>query len=182
MVNMSLLRKTAAEKAMTGAILRVIRALVGMKGQYTKAELAKPFAVTRVTFSPDYNDPEVRRAMLEQGMNSMTNMFGSHAMLAAPVSEADYAADPDIFDPEDFAGNPAFVSDVSEVADDYSHESYDPEPEPEHAAPPKAPHTDSGGALECGNCGNGISATVSEFSTKKFGLPLCMKCQKEATP
>lgn len=36
LVNMTLLRKTAAAKAMTGAILRVIRALTGMKGQYTK--------------------------------------------------------------------------------------------------------------------------------------------------
>ena len=65
---MTLLRKTAAEKAMTGAILRVVRALIGMKGQYTKTELTKPFVVSRVTFSPDYSDPEVRRAMLDQGM------------------------------------------------------------------------------------------------------------------
>lgn len=33
--NMTLLRKTFAEKAMTGAILRVIRALIGLKGTYT---------------------------------------------------------------------------------------------------------------------------------------------------
>lgn len=41
LVNMTLLRKTAAAKAMTGAILRVIRALTGMKCQYTKKELQK---------------------------------------------------------------------------------------------------------------------------------------------
>ena len=43
MVNMALLKKTWAEKAMTGAKLRVIRALLGVKGTYTKAELLKKF-------------------------------------------------------------------------------------------------------------------------------------------
>ena len=45
MVNMALLKKTWAEKAMTGAKLRVIRALLGVKGTYTKAELQKNFAI-----------------------------------------------------------------------------------------------------------------------------------------
>ena len=77
LVNMTLLRKTASEKAQTGAILRVIRALLGIKGTYSKAELEKPFVVPTVTFAPDYTDPTVRSAMLQQGMNSMGNMFGA---------------------------------------------------------------------------------------------------------
>ena len=36
LVNMTLLRKTASEKAQTGAILRVVRALLGIKGRYSK--------------------------------------------------------------------------------------------------------------------------------------------------
>lgn len=71
LVNMTLLRKTASEKAQTGAILRVIRALLGIKGTYSKAELEKPFVVPTVTFAPDYTDPKVRSAMLQQGMNSI---------------------------------------------------------------------------------------------------------------
>lgn len=51
----------ASEKAQTGAILRVIRALLGIKGTYSKAELEKPFVVPTVTFAPDYTDPTVRR-------------------------------------------------------------------------------------------------------------------------
>ena len=73
LVNMTLLRKTASEKAQTGAILRVIRALLGIKGTHSKAELEKPFVVPTVTFAPDYTDPTVRSAMLQQGMNSMGN-------------------------------------------------------------------------------------------------------------
>ena len=42
LVNMTLLRKTASEKAQTGAILRVIRALLGIKGTYQLQELKKP--------------------------------------------------------------------------------------------------------------------------------------------
>lgn len=68
MVNMALLKKTWAEKAMTGAKLRVIRALLGVKGTYTKAELQKNFAIPTVIFSPDFSDPQVRQAMLTQGM------------------------------------------------------------------------------------------------------------------
>ncbi len=70
MVNMALLKKTWAEKAMTGAKLRVIRALLGVKGTYTKAELQKNFAIPTVIFSPDFSDPQVRQAMLTQGMIS----------------------------------------------------------------------------------------------------------------
>ena len=77
MVNMALLKKTWAEKAMTGAKLRVIRALLGVKGTYTRTELQRSFAIPTVIFSPDFSDPQVRQAMLTQGMNSVNNMFGT---------------------------------------------------------------------------------------------------------
>ena len=76
LVSMTQLRKTVAEKAQTGAILRVIRALLGIKGAYRIEELKKPFAVISVNFQPDYNDKMVKNALLQQGMRSMTNLFG----------------------------------------------------------------------------------------------------------
>ena len=176
MVNMSLLRKTAAEKAMTGAILRVVRALIGMKGQYTKAELTKPFAVPRVTFSPDYSNPDVRRAMLAQGMNSVSNMFGSSPMISGPMHEEGLPVVDDEFDPDEFADNPAFTS---EIPDNAIEGDYDVYIEPPETPTPDSPPKGGGEVLECGNCGNSITATVSEFSTTRYGLPLCMKCQKE---
>ena len=115
LVNMTLLRKTAAAKAMTGAILRVIRALTGMKGQYTKKELQKPFAIPRVTFSPDYTDPEVRKAMLSQGMNSIGSLFGAAPTIAA-IPDALTGRERDEFNPEEFADNPAFASDEAMVS------------------------------------------------------------------
>ena len=184
MVNMSLLRKTAAEKAMTGAILRVIRALIGMKGQYTKNELAKPFAVPRVTFSPDYNDPTVRNAMLEQGLNSVSNMFDSRPMLANPVQEADYTASDGMYNTDEFVGNPAFILDNPDNNPDFAEEQNEetPPPPPTRATndSPTVPTQNvptSGEPSDCNKCGKTISSGVLKFSVEKFGLPLCMKCQ-----
>lgn len=171
LVNMTLLRKTFAEKAMTGAILRVIRALVGMKGTYTMQELKKPFVIPRVTFSPDYSNPEVRRAMLEQGMSSMTNMFGSSkAITNGNIPQEESNIIEGNFEVDDFIDNEAFSSDLpfDEVE--------------EHDNPFNESNSYSDGELEydpnkCSDCNVGISDRISSFSISKFGKPLCMKCQ-----
>lgn len=117
LVNMTLLRKTASEKAQTGAILRVIRALLGIKGTYSKAELEKPFVVPTVTFAPDYTDPTVRSAMLQQGMNSMGNMFGASSTPPAISTAFSGEAFSSDFNPEDEIDNPAFASEQAEDSD-----------------------------------------------------------------
>lgn len=177
LVNMTLLRKTAAEKAMTGAILRVVRALTGMKGQYTKAELQRPFAIPRVTFSPDYSDPEVRRAMLSQGMNSIGSLFGTATVASLPAAEN--TASTDMFDPEEFADNPAFSSDTpaasgTEEIPEQPQEGnwFDPDPVQKEAPAPAG--------YVCDNCGATIQENVYEYSIKKMGRPLCIKCQRGA--
>lgn len=192
LVNMTLLRKTAAEKAMTGAILRVIRALIGMKGAYTMAELQKPFAVARVTFAPDYNDPAVRNAMLSQGLNSMGNMFGSFRAL--PMDTMDPVINPeDTFSPEEFAGNAAFVPDRPSMGDEVQAEP-DYAPEPDYGQPsgygsygdypapgnsePPSPQPGTNG-LSCEKCNRPVSAKIADFSRRKYGTCLCMSCQKE---
>lgn len=120
LVNMTQLRKTWAEKAMTGAKLRVIRALLGLKGTYTHEELKKNFAIPTVVFSPDYSDPNVRQAMLTQGMQSVNNMFGTPEI---PVRRVDFETE-NTFDVSEYADNPAFQSDIPE--DDYSGDYQEP--------------------------------------------------------
>lgn len=169
-VNMTLLRKTASEKAMTGAILRVIRALIGMKGQYTREELAKPFVIPRVTFSPDFNDPTVRAAMLRQAMGGVSNLYGQAqpAMIGAmdqpfamasqgfedvePVSPA-FRADSEIMFEDDQAADDLFTDLQLE---DGSKE----------------------GLPRCTECGVKITQKVYDFSLKKLGRPLCYECQQ----
>ena len=194
MVNMALLRKTWAEKAMTGAKLRVIRALLGIKGTYTLEELHRGFAIPTVVFSPDYNDPMVRQAMLTSGINGVTNMFGGGGQLSVKQIDFDRGEVIDMTD-EDL-GNPAFASDQpdEDFAEDYA-EPMQPEtmPEPETqyqgmasapqgwTAVPPAPqmHTRTQQAgYTCSSCGQTISQKVHEFSVKKFGRSLCMNCQK----
>lgn len=183
LVNMTLLRKTASEKAQTGAILRVIRALLGIKGTYQLQELKKPFAVPTVTFSPDYSDANVRQAMLQQGMSSMGNMFGA---TSAPPAALPFATEAfaDSFDPEENLDNPAFVSehsaDEENYADDYRQE--EPERGQEHREPPAQQETgqEESTGYFCDECGKEITERAYEYSINKFGKPLCMKCQKGA--
>ncbi len=174
LVNMTLLRKTASEKAQTGAILRVIRALLGIKGTYQLQELKKTFAVPTVTFSPDYSDANVRQAMLQQGMNSMGNMFGT---ASAPPAIGSMAIFDDTlneaFDPEDNIDNPAFASDRKAEDEDYPGDYRQAQQElPTQAAEDTGYH--------CDECGAVINEKVYEYSLNKFGRPLCMKCQKGA--
>ena len=186
LVNMTLLRKTAAEKAMTGAINRVIRALTGLKGQYTKAELEKPFAIPRVTFAPDYTDPEVKRVLLSQGMSSIGSLFGAQGIptSSTPALEmsSGLSSGNSIFDPEEFADNPAFASDTVVGEEDGQPERnwFDPEPEPTQPpqTPQSTPPAQEASGYACDGCGAEISEKVYSYSLDKFGRPLCIKCQR----
>lgn len=178
LVNMTLLRKTASEKAQTGAILRVIRALLGIKGTYLIEELQKPFAVPTVTFSPDYSDANVRQAMLQQGMNSMGNMFGTASVTPAIGSMGVFDdVVNEAFDPEDNLDNAAFASDIP--ADGYEGDYHQ---ETQYEAPgytETPPQKESTGYF-CDGCGAPINDKVYGYSINRFGRPLCMKCQKGA--
>ncbi|KKK71849.1 hypothetical protein LCGC14_2909810, partial [marine sediment metagenome] len=66
------------ERAMSGAKLRVIRAFMAIKANYTQAELAKPFAFPRVTLDTDklLAVPEVRQAAIERMTGTVGSIFG----------------------------------------------------------------------------------------------------------
>lgn len=172
MVNMAQLKKTWAEKAMTGAKLRVIRALLGIKSTYTYEELKKNFAIPTVVFSPDYSDPAVRQAMLAQGINSVNNMFGTPSI---PVRKVEFATE-DTFDVNDYENNPAFRSDVPDEDYGFPEEITEDVEETE---------THQGETLQnkepeyvCDECGAPIKENVYGYSVKRYGRPLCIKCQR----
>ena len=176
MVNMALLKKTWAEKAMTGAKLRVIRALLGVKGTYTKAELQKNFAIPTVVFSPDYSDPQVRQMMIAQGIGSVNNMFGTPEI---PVKRIDFVQDS--YDVDADMDNAAFQSEYEEdPADDYrepeQHAEVVQEVVDQRTAPEQDVRPDD---FRCDKCGTVIAERVWNYSCDKFGRPLCMKCQRE---
>lgn len=151
---MTQLRANAPQKAATGAILRVIRDLLGVKGTYTIAELKKPFAVARMSFSPDYNDPLVKQMLLQQAMQSVGNLFGNSVPVMQTMSVPQTAYE------EDDIVQPVETTEPLEVTSEYED---------------NAERTDE---YCCDKCGEVIPKRVWEYSMEHDGWPLCFKCQK----
>lgn len=151
---MTKLRDDAPQKAATGAKLRVVRDLLGIKGSYTMAELKKPFVVARMSFSPDYNDPLVRQMMLQQAMYGVGNLYGNSVPVIQAMSVPQTAYEEDIID------QPVEITEPLEVPPEYEDNTERPD---EYC---------------CDKCGEVIPKRVWEYSMEHDGWPLCMKCQK----
>lgn len=70
-------RKFKVPLAESGAKDRAVRSM-GLKAHYTLNELQKPFIVPRVQFDPSriMNDPEMKRALVENAMASARQLYG----------------------------------------------------------------------------------------------------------
>lgn len=201
--NMIQWRKNKLMRAETGAMLRVIRAALGIKSQYTEDELKKPFIVPRIDFSPDYSDPEVRNALLQHGVEAMSNLFGQSTPPRVALGTVRGSAAPELAlpggartaepidvsgqasgeDSDPWAGSDDSEPETSEVP---AHETEVPGSAAGHlfgdvSAPPEGPQpARASHAGNCDQCGTGITEKVLAYSQSKFGRPLCYKCQKEA--
>ena len=83
-------RRFLVERTETRAMLRVIRALLGVKGSRTAAQIAKPKVVLRFDFVGDMSDPDVKRLMLERAAGATESMYGpTHRTREIPHEEAD---------------------------------------------------------------------------------------------
>lgn len=161
------LRANAPQKAATGAILRVIRDLLGIKGTYTLAELKKPFAVARTSFSPDYSDPVVKQMLLQQAMQSVGNLFGNAQPVVQTIS---LPQSNDIEDDVDIPVEPGSFP-MEEVADDVQTPQQTPANKIYQQETPQ-------GDFYCDKCGKPIEERVWDYSMEHYNRPLCYKCQK----
>jgi hypothetical protein len=106
-------RRHKVKLAESGALLRVIRSLLGLKSTYSRKELEKPFVLLRITFKPDFNDPQIRKAMIQKSIESITGIYGgghddsdemSLALASSPPieisAENDHEDNPDVIDVE----------------------------------------------------------------------------------
>ena len=95
------LQKVAAQRANTGARLRVIRELVGMPVAFTDKEIEKPLYFGRIVQNTEYilKTPEGRAMATAKALDiDMATLFGKPSLpSAAPVNEP---ADPPAGDPE----------------------------------------------------------------------------------
>ncbi len=75
------LRKFARQRANTGARLRVIRALTGLKTGFTPDELSRPFVFPRfsVNMEAALRDPDMKRAALNQALGVTADLYGASA-------------------------------------------------------------------------------------------------------
>ncbi len=187
--NMLQWRKNKLMRAETGAMLRVVRALLSVKHQYSAAELKKPFAVPTVDFAPDYSDPEVRKAMAEAGVRATADLFGQSTMqqIQAPQQQIGPPIDVDAYTPD----SPGDV-----VADDDAGEGELPGPadKAEPAEDELPPWEDEGAGQQemfdgivCQGCDQLIEASnnwsperIAEYSRGIYGKALCVNCQKGA--
>ena len=69
-----------AAQCETKALLRALRAGLGIKGSYTKAELQKPFAVALVVLNT--TDPELKAALIQRYASSQDSLFGTPTSVA----------------------------------------------------------------------------------------------------
>jgi hypothetical protein len=188
--NMIQWRKNKLMRAETGAMLRVVRALLSIKHQYSPAELQKPFIVPRVDFSPDYSDPEVRRMILTQGIQATSQLFGQAAAAQSlpPAQALEEAMDVASFQ----EATETFI-DADQMSEEHIAEEPMPEPEsipePESESEPIELESWSEDQSEqnqipgtedpiCMACGRPVSDRVAQYSQRKFGDILCYTCQR----
>lgn len=169
-------RADAPQKAATGAILRVIRDILGIKGTYTAKELKKPFAVARMSFSPNYNDPVMKQMLLQQAIQSVGNLFGNTQPVMQTIS-IPQAADDEIDMPADIYED-ASVQPVLEQNQNGQPDSRKNRQRPEEPASREMTEKDRSQDFCCDKCGRVIPKKVWEYSYENMGQPLCFACQK----
>lgn len=182
--NMIQWKKNKLMRAETGAMLRVVRALLSIKHQYSPAELKKPFAVPTVDFTPDYSDPEVKRMIAAQSLKAASDLFGqggvqqlpSGQRMGAPVDVEDYRTGYG----QHYLEAPGEGNDVIDATDD----AFAPEDDlPWGNEENEESAGDDGGPPPCSECGQEITAhgkfsasQIVDYSISQFGQPLCYDC------
>lgn len=179
--NMIQWRKNKLMRAETGAMLRVVRTLLSIKLQYSPTELKKPFIVPHVDFAPDYNDPEVRKMVINHGIQATASLFGNAAVPQQQLpgqSNQSMSNGPFQDDQEEDPYNemPYFsADDIEEVKDDIIEGEIipnDPTPSNINSSPSIAPTCDYEG------CNKQLSPKEADYSIAHYEKLLCFKHQK----
>jgi len=169
-----------AAQCETKALLRALRAGLGIKGSYAKQELQKPFAVALVVLNT--TDPELKAALIQRYAGGADALFGTPATLQLPSGAKTLPGDPvvDMETGEIINANTTVVSDDDDPS--YAGGSDDNPPWAQDEDPGDESPFDN--AILCQGCdqiiegqGNWIPEMVRDYSQKTFGKILCVKCQ-----
>ena len=166
-------------KALNGAI----RTALHIKGTYTAQELAKPFVVAYLV--PNMNNEAVKQTAISSMFQSSRRLFGEEekpALDAPSVNEEpvpdevlDHFVDEVVYEQPKEPLPDTEVHYQQEVEQMPPSQRQQAQPvrqeQPQEAAPADAP-------MCCEKCGTDINQKVFEFSVRKYGRPLCYKCQR----
>ncbi len=180
--NMIQWKKNKLMRAETGAMLRVVRALLSIKHQYSPAELKKPFAVPTVDFTPDYSDPEVKRMIAAQSLKAASDLFGQGTVQQLNPGQIGQPADAGAFLKQQ-QGQPPYLGAPIDVTAEEAYEEDPPADVTDEDFPWEGQQSldqEEDSTPVCGGCGTTeMSQKVIDYSIKNFGQPLCMKCQRK---
>lgn len=181
--------KSVHEKAYTGAYLRAVRTALGINASYTESQLKKPFIITRLTFKPDFNDPQVRQMALRQGFYARWGLFGGNDKRASMMVDNYVDVNDSLVVSEsgevvgDFS-NPNPVAESAQKNDPAKQQSVE---QPATAYGEKKNHSEnqgSAGLLDCvcADCGKKFHASTKYVANVKqaTGKVICPECAKKA--
>jgi len=175
-------RSHGAQLCESKAANRAVRAILGLKGAYTKAEAERPFVFPKLTWVPDMNDPEIRRMVAARELGLIGEIYGpgSNTPAYAPagnVIEADHqlsASELDAAEAGDYDDRDRNQDRRRDDRDDRNDRRQpDHRDESRERRPLPLPMGET-----CSRCDAEVPERVAEYSRRQFGAVLCRNCQQ----
>lgn len=154
-------RKNGAALCESKASNRVIRAMLGLKGSYTKQEAAQPFVFPTLVFMPDMENPEIAKMVTARALGIVQDVYGTPTESGPIVADvSNMLTDRSEIDELEAAGagrdrEPVPTRTPAHPADD------------ETLAPPMGPVCSDDG------CGVEVSDRMAEYTRDQFGEVFC---------
>lgn len=165
--------KFRSEMCETKAINRALRAAMHIKSTYTLQELQKPFVVAYLV--PNLDNEQVKQEAIRHMFTTSQELYGGHSPDARKA----------IFIEDDTEGMD-YEAPGKPIEGDRAYQEAPQEPPRQtyqRQQPPTPPEPQQGGYDEtrCSACGAEIAPSVSDYSIRYYGRPLCRNCQRKET-
>ena len=166
--------KFRSEMCETKAINRALRAAMHIKSTYTIEELRKPFVVAYLV--PNLNNEDVKAEAIRHMFTSAQELYGGHTTEArrAIFIEDDTEEGMDYETPGKPISQPGSRA-YQEAPQEPPRQTYQRQQPP----PPPEPQQDGYDETHCSACGAEIAPSVSDYSIRYYGRPLCRDCQRK---
>lgn len=164
--------KFRSEMCETKAINRALRAAMHIKGTYTIDELRKPFVVAYLV--PNLDNEQVKQEAIRHMFTSAQELYGGHTPDARKA----------IFIEDDTEEGMGYEAPGKPIEGSRAYQEAPQEPPRQtyqRQQPPPPPEQPQGGydEMHCSTCGAEISPSVSDYSIRYYGRPLCRDCQRK---